>query len=197
MLKLSGWPRLTWGRTVMMCEWGAPPGSRRSDRVTRLTRFLSSTTADRVVRAKGLLFEPTVLVAREGQSPLPASGGLWCVTRRPGRRALDQKWTRAQLAFKDSMVHGILQFTPSIAFRYVLHRCESRDIRCRESLSLLGSAASPCGPAAPAIRLPSCLDFLGACRAGGLLLGDGGADRPSRAARSLSMVRGSFCRYRQ
>ena len=43
------------------------------------------------------------------------------------------KWLRAQLAFKDSMVHGILQFTPSIAFRYVLHRCESRDIRCRES----------------------------------------------------------------
>ncbi|KAK4360145.1 hypothetical protein RND71_019097 [Anisodus tanguticus] len=33
------------------------------------------------------------------------------------------------------MVHGILQFTPSIAFRYVLHRCESRDIRCRESFS--------------------------------------------------------------
>ncbi|KAJ7941173.1 Regulator of rDNA transcription protein 15 [Quillaja saponaria] len=43
------------------------------------------------------------------------------------------RWPRAQLAFKDSMVHGILQFTPSIAFRYVLHRCESRDIRCRES----------------------------------------------------------------
>ena len=33
------------------------------------------------------------------------------------------------------MVHGILQFTPSIAFRYVLHRCKSRDIRCRESFS--------------------------------------------------------------
>ena len=44
---------------------------------------------------------------------------------------------RAQLAFKDSMVHGILQFTPSIAFRYVLHRCESRDIRCRESLIII------------------------------------------------------------
>jgi hypothetical protein len=47
------------------------------------------------------------------------------------------EWRRAQLAFKESMrstcVHGILQFTPSIAFRYVLHRCESRDIRCRES----------------------------------------------------------------
>ena len=50
---------------------------------------------------------------------------------------------RAQLAFKDSMVHGILQFTPSIAFRYVLHRCESRDIRCRESsLTMKGGNAS-------------------------------------------------------
>ncbi|KAI3672232.1 hypothetical protein L2E82_52906 [Cichorium intybus] len=27
-----------------------------------------------------------------------------------------------------------LQFTPSIAFCYVLHRCVSRDIRCRESV---------------------------------------------------------------
>ncbi|CAG7863016.1 unnamed protein product, partial [Brassica rapa] len=39
----------------------------------------------------------------------------------------------AQLAFKDSMVHGILQFAPSIAFCYILHRCESQDIHCRES----------------------------------------------------------------
>ncbi|KAI3487676.1 hypothetical protein L1887_48345 [Cichorium endivia] len=43
----------------------------------------------------------------------------------------------AQLAFKNSMVHGILQFTPSIAFCYVLHRCVSRDIRCRESFVIL------------------------------------------------------------
>ena len=49
---------------------------------------------------------------------------------------------RAQLAFKDSMVRGILQFTPGIAFRYVLHRCESRDIRCRESCGLLDSVAT-------------------------------------------------------
>ena len=49
------------------------------------------------------------------------------------------KWLRAQLAFKDSMVHGILQFTPSIAFRYVLHRCESRDIRCRESFCYIST----------------------------------------------------------
>ncbi|KAK7384427.1 hypothetical protein VNO78_30121 [Psophocarpus tetragonolobus] len=39
--------------------------------------------------------------------------------------------------FAYSMVHGILQFTPSIAFRYVLHRCKSRDIRCRESFCIM------------------------------------------------------------
>jgi hypothetical protein len=43
------------------------------------------------------------------------------------------EWHRAQLAFKNSMIHGILQFTSSIAFRYVLHRYGSQDIRCRES----------------------------------------------------------------
>jgi hypothetical protein len=58
-------------------------------------------------------------------------------------------WLRAQLAFKDSMVHGILQFTPSIAFRYVLHRCESRDIRCRESFCYRSfDAPSPRRPVA-------------------------------------------------
>ena len=37
---------------------------------------------------------------------------------------------QAQCAFKDSMVHGILQFTLRIAFRCVLHRYGSQDIRC-------------------------------------------------------------------
>ena len=32
------------------------------------------------------------------------------------------KWLQAQLAFKNSMIRRILQFTPSITFRYVLHR---------------------------------------------------------------------------
>ncbi len=36
----------------------------------------------------------------------------------------------AQGAFKDSMIHWILQFTLLIAFRCVLHRCESQEIRC-------------------------------------------------------------------
>ena len=35
------------------------------------------------------------------------------------------------------MVHGILQFTLRIAFRCVLHRYESQDIRCTQ-LSLVG-----------------------------------------------------------
>ena len=56
------------------------------------------------------------------------------------------EWLRAQLAFKNSMVHGILQFTPSIAFRYVLHRCESRDIRCRESFCTREGRDAPSPP---------------------------------------------------
>ena len=39
------------------------------------------------------------------------------------------------------MIHGILQFTPTIAFRYVLHRDGSQDIRCRESFLLEGKGA--------------------------------------------------------
>ena len=38
----------------------------------------------------------------------------------------------AQCAFKNSMIHGSLQFTLRIAFRCVLHRCESQDIHCYE-----------------------------------------------------------------
>ena len=58
-------------------------------------------------------------VMRDAQADMPSTG-----------------WLQAQLAFKNSMVHGILQFTPSIAFCYVLHRCVSRDIRCRESFMI-------------------------------------------------------------
>ena len=46
------------------------------------------------------------------------------------RQACSRPRPRAQYAFKDSMIHGILQFTLRIAFRCVLHRCESQDIRC-------------------------------------------------------------------
>ena len=39
---------------------------------------------------------------------------------------------RVQYAFKDLMIHEILQFTLRIAFRCVLHRCESQEIRCQK-----------------------------------------------------------------
>ncbi|GLT54542.1 hypothetical protein SLA2020_277340 [Shorea laevis] len=59
---------------------------------------------------------------------VPLQGDGLGATMVTPRQACPWPRLRAQLAFKDSMVHGILQFTPSIAFRYVLHRCESRDI---------------------------------------------------------------------
>lgn len=83
-------------------------------------------------------FGPTGSDERAGGHNPPRTPRLW-------RRGLERRLRdtqadvpsaerlRAQLAFKNSMVRGILQFTPSIAFRCVLHRCESRDIRCRES----------------------------------------------------------------
>ena len=46
------------------------------------------------------------------------------------KQACSSEYQRAQYAFKDSMIHWILQFTLRIAFRCVLHRCESQEIRC-------------------------------------------------------------------
>lgn len=49
-----------------------------------------------------------------------------------GRRAFS-RMASGQLVFKNSMIYGILQFTPSIAFCYIIHWCEILNIRCRES----------------------------------------------------------------
>ena len=46
------------------------------------------------------------------------------------KQACSQEYPEAQHAFKDLMIHGILQFTLRIAFRCVLHRCENQDIHC-------------------------------------------------------------------
>ena len=99
------------------------------------------------------------------------------------------------------MVHGILQFTPSIAFRYVLHRCESRDIRCRESFVFKEQRASPRAIRERGARggLPI-LVFLGAFRAGVRWPPKRARKRASRRGREgasapkcLKRVRGSFC----
>ena len=64
----------------------------------------------------------------------PARTGVWGGNVRDTQADVPSaEWLRAQLAFKNSMIRGILQFAPSIAFRYLLHQCESLDIRCRES----------------------------------------------------------------
>ena len=114
------------------------------------------------------------------------------------------EWLRAQLAFKNSMIRGILQFTPSIAFRYVLHRCESLDIRCRESFWIIRKTPTPGAHRVRGLRRGSLgFDFLGAFRAGVRFAGEGrgvparsGGARGRRAPpapRRLSPVRGSFC----
>lgn len=74
------------------------------------------------------------------------------------------------------MVHGILQFTPRIAFRYVLHRCESLDIRCRESLRFfsrlyVGAPARPGTERGRRGRSRRRSVFLGADRAGERFVG--------------------------
>src|ERR1700691_5822567 len=57
----------------------------------------------------------------------PEGCGGW---RDDAQAGMPSEEPRAQLAFKDSMIRGILQFTLRIAFRCVLHRCKSQDIRC-------------------------------------------------------------------
>lgn len=112
-------------------------------------------------------------------------------------------WPRAQLAFKDSMVRGILQFTPGIAFRYVLHRCESRDIRCRESLRATaqvggsrggGSAAGWTPGASAPPRSPTCFPWR--CPRRGFFL-RGGRASPSGRGGWLDGSRSSVLGIRQ
>ena len=91
---------------------------------------------------------------RHGRPISAPDNMLPCLERHGGGDAMcdaqadvpSAEWLRAQLAFKNSMVHGILQFTPSIAFCYVLHRCVSRDIRCRESFMITKNQRTVCTP---------------------------------------------------
>lgn len=102
------------------------------------------------------------------------------------------------------MVHGILQFTPSIAFRYVLHRCESRDIRCRESFWFRKKHASARKPRGRGTGGGLSFEYSLALFAPGLVWPPGEGARGRRAGRRRSAprraappvferVRGSFC----
>jgi hypothetical protein len=46
------------------------------------------------------------------------------------RQMYSQEYPEVQFAFKNSMIHVILQFTLPIAFRCVLHRCQNQEIHC-------------------------------------------------------------------
>ena len=46
------------------------------------------------------------------------------------QQACSQEYPEAQHAFKNLMIHWILQFALRIAFRCVLHRCENQEIHC-------------------------------------------------------------------
>ncbi|KAK4350316.1 hypothetical protein RND71_029629 [Anisodus tanguticus] len=84
------------------------------------------------------------------------------------------------------MVHGILQFTPSIAFHYIFHRCESRDIRCRESFSFQKKHTSSHARRSPVARER-------ASGTGGRCT-EGAPKHPARATPPVfKRVRGSFC----
>src|SRR5262249_9754677 len=110
------------------------PNGRRGTRTT-VSEGLSTTARRGGRRRDSILGQPRAGArGRPVSAPAPPlGGGLGATMRDTQADVPSASRPRAQLAFKDSMVHGILQFTPSIAFRYVLHRCESRDIRCRES----------------------------------------------------------------
>ncbi|KAF3969286.1 hypothetical protein CMV_006912 [Castanea mollissima] len=146
------------------------------------------TTDCRGARRRGLAFGPR---------PEPELGGA--TMRDTQADVPSAEWLRAQLAFKNSMIRGILQFTPSIAFRYVLHRCESLDIRCRESFWIIRKTPTPGAHRVRGLRRGSLgFDFLGAFRAGVRFAGEGrevppavGGEGATSAPRPPSVVTGS------
>src|SRR3954463_7385683 len=121
-----------------ICRRGSGPGTRPPSVGTphspRPTRPTIRTSTRRAARHEGPISASVPPHTRATRR----KGGARSDARHDAQAGVPSAgWHRAQLAFKDSMVHGILQFTPSIAFRYVLHRCKSLDIRCRESFYIM------------------------------------------------------------
>ena len=102
--------------------------ARRDESPTRLLPVVGGT-------ARASVLQPTRAAEgdRDGQvrSTLPLTEERGERGVKPTlRQTCSRPKPRAQFAFKDSMIHGILQFTLRIAFRCVLHRYGSQDIRC-------------------------------------------------------------------
>ena len=88
---------------------------------TDSTRVEHSTTTGRDVRRRGIAFGPAARKFARGASIRPpchahskGAGEGGDAMRDAQAGVPSARRLRAQLAFKDSMVHGILQFTPSI-----------------------------------------------------------------------------------
>ena len=92
--------------------------------------------SDALARAGGGAQESAPPFQGVGPSPSPGApapkGGCGQESVSILKQACSPECQGAQGAFKDSMIHGILQFTLRIAFRCVLHRCESQEIRCQK-----------------------------------------------------------------
>ena len=74
-------------------------------------------------RYRGLTFGLTGRLGAHGRptSALPKPEFRGATIRDTQADMPSTEWLRAQLAFKNSMICEILQFTPSIAFYYILH----------------------------------------------------------------------------
>ena len=159
MLKFSGYPRLNSGQSVEHATLGRArkgaqpnghpsvsqrsPGSVASSIAERRSGIWSRTlhhrascerrTSSLQPRKRPTLQERERALARPAPRAYPASkrkggGGVRGTTTL--RQTCRRQKPSAQYAFKISMILEDLQFTLRIAFRCVLHRCESQDIRC-------------------------------------------------------------------
>uniref|UniRef100_A0A2N9HX45 Senescence-associated protein n=1 Tax=Fagus sylvatica TaxID=28930 RepID=A0A2N9HX45_FAGSY len=84
-------------------------------RTPRDVRFSSWALPGSLAVTKGILAHgrPTSATKRD-PAPLARRGRLGATVRDTQADVPSAEWRRAQLAFKDSMIHGILQFTPNV-----------------------------------------------------------------------------------
>ena len=120
MLKFSGYPYLIRGQSWEVFIDGAVDPSPLAELYSAIT--LRSGSSGRRTLGSGSPPGPNTKPGLIGEMTL--------------ERACPSEYQRAQCAFKDSMIHWILQFTLLIAFRCVLHRCQNQEIRCWKFLTI-------------------------------------------------------------
>ena len=134
MFKFSGSSFLTWGLSFVCC---LPTVIQGTLWVGAMLEGYSWEFIMQLVSHNGWALTVLEVIFLEKKTPRNCSPSLpkgKTKENKWGKQTLMQKcfqeYPEAQLAFKDLMIHWILQFTLRIAFRCVLHRCVSQDIRC-------------------------------------------------------------------